>query len=60
MEEVDKGWLMIMIGVSGWMLLLVLAHTGSPGKRGCSSRVQLGRYKNSTDLSVTLWQIWWG
>jgi len=32
-EEADKGWLMITIGVSGWMFLLVLAYPGSPGKR---------------------------
>ena len=33
MEEVDKGWLMIRIGVSGQMLLLVLPPSGSPGQR---------------------------
>ena len=33
MEEVDKGCSTIMIGVSGWMFLLVPAHLGSPGKR---------------------------
>jgi len=32
MEEADKGWLMIRIGMSGWMFLLVLAHPGSPGQ----------------------------
>ena len=30
MEEADKRWLMIRIGVSGWMFLLVLDHPGSP------------------------------
>jgi len=30
MEEADKGWLMIKIGVSEWMFLLVPAHPGSP------------------------------
>jgi len=33
MEEADKGWFMIRIGVSGWMFLLVLAHPSSPGQR---------------------------
>ena len=32
MEEVDKGCLMIGIGVSGWMFLLVPAYPGSPGQ----------------------------
>ena len=32
MEEVDKGRLVIRMGVSGWMFLLVLAHLGSPGQ----------------------------
>ena len=31
--EVDKGYLMIMMGVSGYMFLLVPAHPGSPGQR---------------------------
>jgi len=30
MEEADKGWLRIRIGVSAWMFLLVPAHPGSP------------------------------
>ena len=30
MDEADKGWLMIMIGVSGWTFLLVPAHPGCP------------------------------
>jgi len=29
MEEADKGWLMIRIGVNGWIFLLVPAHLGS-------------------------------
>jgi len=29
MEKPDRGWLMIMIGVSGRMFLLVLGHPGS-------------------------------
>ena len=33
MEEVDKGCLMIRMGVSGWMFHLVPAHLGSPGQR---------------------------
>ena len=33
MEEVDKGCLMIRMGVSGQMFLLVPAHPGSPGQR---------------------------
>jgi len=34
MEEADKGWLMIRIGVNGWMFILVLlAHRGSRGQR---------------------------
>jgi len=33
MEEVDKGCLMIRMGVSGWMFLLVPAHPGSSGQR---------------------------
>jgi len=33
MEEADKEWLMINIGVSGWLFLLLLAHPGSPGQR---------------------------
>jgi len=32
MEKADKGCLMIMIDVSGWMFLLLLAHPGSPDK----------------------------
>jgi len=39
MEEVDKGWLMIRIGVSGQMLLLVLPPSGSPGQRPLNSCV---------------------
>jgi len=38
MAEADKGWLLIRIGVSGWMFLLVLADLGSPRQRatiGC-------------------------
>ena len=31
MEEADKGWLMTVIGASGWMFLLVLAHLDSHG-----------------------------
>jgi len=40
MEEVDKGCLMVRMGVSGWIFLLVPACPGSPDKRplnGCSS-----------------------
>jgi len=33
MEEAVKGWLMIRIGVSGWMFLLVPIHLGSPRQR---------------------------
>ena len=33
MEEVDKGCLMIRMGVNGWVFLLVPAHLGSPGQR---------------------------
>jgi len=33
MQEADKGWLMIRIGVSRWMFLLVPAHLGSPRQR---------------------------
>jgi len=33
MEEADKGWLMLKIGVSGWMFLLVPAYLGNPGQR---------------------------
>jgi len=33
MEEVDKGCLMIRMGVSGCMFLLVPAYPGSPGQR---------------------------
>ena len=33
MEEADKGWLMSRRGVSGWMFLLVPAHSGRPGQR---------------------------
>jgi len=32
MEEVDKECLMITMGVSGWMLLVVLTHLGVPDK----------------------------
>jgi len=32
MEEADKGWLIIRIGVSGWIFLLVPAHPGSMDK----------------------------
>ena len=32
-EEVDKGCLMIRMGVSGWVFLLVPAYPGSPGQR---------------------------
>jgi len=32
MDEADKGRLMIMICVSGWMFLLVRAHLGCPGQ----------------------------
>jgi len=32
MDEADKGRLMTMIGVSGWMFLLVPAHPGCPGQ----------------------------
>ena len=28
LEEADKGWLMTMISVSGWMFLIVAAHPG--------------------------------
>ena len=38
MEEVDKGCLMIRMGVSGRMFLLVPTYPGSPGKgslNGC-------------------------
>ena len=31
-DEVDKGCLMIRMGVSGWMFLLVPAYPGSPGQ----------------------------
>jgi len=33
MEEDDKGCPMIMMGVSGWMFLLVPAYPGSPGQK---------------------------
>jgi len=33
MEEADNGWLMIRIGVSGWIFLLVPTHMGSPRQR---------------------------
>ena len=33
MEEVDKGCLMIGMGVSVWMFLLVPAYLGSPGQK---------------------------
>jgi len=33
MEEVDKGCLMIKMGVNEWMFLLVSAHPDSPGQR---------------------------
>ena len=33
MEEVDKGCLTIMMGVTGWMFLLVPAYPGSPRQR---------------------------
>jgi len=32
MEEADKERLMTTTSVSGWMLLLVLAHPGCPGQ----------------------------
>jgi len=32
MDEADKGQLMTMIGVSGWMFFLVPAHPGCPGQ----------------------------
>jgi len=32
MEEADKDWMMIRM-VDGWVLLLVLAHPGSPRQR---------------------------
>jgi len=45
-EDGDEGWLVIRIGVSGWMFLLVPAHPGSPGQRAvkrlyCSSSAEL-------------------
>ena len=33
MEEVDKGCLMIGMGVSVWMFFLVPAYLGSPGQK---------------------------
>ena len=33
MEEVDKGCLMIRMGVSGWVFLLVPTYPGSPGPK---------------------------
>jgi len=33
MEEVDKGCLMIRMGMSGWMFLLVPVYLGIPGQR---------------------------
>ena len=33
MEEDDKGCPMIMMGVNGWMFLLVPAYPGSPGQK---------------------------
>jgi len=32
MEETDKDWMIIRM-VGGWMFLLVLAHSGSPGQK---------------------------
>jgi len=32
MEEADKGWLMIRIGLCEWLFLPVLAHPGKPDK----------------------------
>jgi len=32
MEEADKGWFMIMVGLSGRMFLLVLDDPSSPDK----------------------------
>ena len=32
MDEADKEWMITVIGVSGWMFLLVPAHLGCPGQ----------------------------
>ena len=46
MEEADKDWMMIRM-VGGWMLLLVLAHLGSPGHRAIKQLLLLLYYDYS-------------
>jgi len=52
-EDANKGWLMITIGVSGWMFLLVLAHLGSPGQRAVKNGYKVV-------VVVVLVQLPWG
>jgi len=72
MEEAGKGWLMIRIGVTGWLFLLVPAHPGSPGQRAVKRLLLLylgtwypvlclAHHCGKMVLSVTknlVW-IWW-
>jgi len=59
MEEVQKGCLMIRMGVSGWMFLLVPAHLGSPGQRAvkqlcvCVCVTSLHKFDQTTSTSHT-------
>ena len=60
MEEDDKGCLMIRMGVSGWMFLLVPAHSGSPRQKAvkrlcvCSCTYFWKQLIHYHDISVLL------
>jgi len=43
--------LFFLMGVSGWMFLLVLAHSGSPGQRAVKRLCVLNHYNRRPDIS---------